>query len=219
MGSIMLKMLLELAKRDATIGITITTQELGEILGCSQQTASRKLIDLENNGFIKKKRAFKGQKITLTSRGIDLLRDYYIQLKSIFEEREKLIIKGELISGMGEGKYYISQEGYVKQFKEKLGFVPYPGTLNIKLEHEHDLKIREMLDNCPHIEIEGFINENRTFGAVKCYPVFIKGIRGAILTPLRTHHPLNVIEIIAPVYLRKKLNLKDGDEITVEVSF
>jgi riboflavin kinase len=212
------EMLLELAKRNAMAGVTLTTQELGEILKCSQQTASRKLIDLENNGFIKKERAFKGQKIILTPQGMEVLRTYYIQLKSIFEEREAVIIKGELISGMGEGKYYISQEGYIRQFKKKLGFIPYPGTLNIKLEHEHDLKIREMLENCPHIQVEGFNNENRTFGAVKCYPVLIEGIRGAILTPLRTHHPLNVIEIIAPLYLRDKLDLKDGDKITVKVS-
>lgn len=207
--------LLELARLNAAKGVTVTTHQLGEILGCSQQTASRKLSELEKRGFIEKKRAINGQKITLTRKGLDVLRDYYIQLKCIFEEREAVTIKGELISGMGEGRYYITRKGYTEQFEEKLGFYPYPGTLNLLLEREHDIVVREMLDNCPYTKVDGFTDENRTFGAVKCYPVSVNGVKGAIISPLRTHHPKNVIEIIAPVYLRDRLGLKDGDEISV----
>ena len=170
---------------------------------------------MEKRGFIEKKRAINGQKITLTRKGLDVLRDYYIQLKCIFEEREAVTIKGELISGMGEGRYYITRKGYTEQFEEKLGFYPYPGTLNLLLEREHDIVVREMLDNCPYTKVDGFTDENRTFGAVKCYPVSVNGVKGAIISPLRTHHPKNVIEIIAPVYLRDRLGLKDGDEISV----
>ena len=213
----MLQVLLELAKLNATRGVTVTTHQLGEILKCSQQTASRKLVELEKKGLIKKERAVKGQKITLTEKGSEILRDYYIQLRCLFAEREAVVIKGKLVSGMGEGQYYITREGYVAQFEEKLGFKPYPGTLNLLLEREHDLVVRETLDNCPYIKIDGFTDENRTFGAVKCYQVSIDGIRGAILSPLRTHHPKNVIEIIAPVYLRENLGLSDGDEVSVEV--
>lgn len=209
--------LLELAKLNASKGITITTNEMSQILGCSQQTASRKLIELEKKGLIKRERIIKGQKVTLTEKGMEVLRDYYIQLKCIFEERREVTIKGELLSGMGEGQYYITRTGYTTQFEEKLGFHPYPGTLNLLLEREHDLIVREMLDNCPYIKINGFIDEGRTFGAVKCYPVSIDSIPGAILSPLRTHHPKNIIEIIAPVYLREELDLRDGDEIAVKV--
>ncbi len=213
----MLHVLLELAKLNASKGVTLSTHQLGEILGCSQQTASRKLVQLEKKGLIKKERAIKGQKINLTEKGLDILRDYYIQLRCLFEEREAVIMKGKLISGMGEGQYYITRKGYVTQFEEKLGFKPYPGTLNLLLEREHDLVVRETLDNCPYVEIDSFQDENRTFGAVKCYTVSIDGIQGAILSPLRTHHPRNIIEIIAPVYLRKKLGLHDGDEVPVKV--
>jgi riboflavin kinase len=209
--------LLELAKLNASKGVIITTQQLGEILGCSQQTASRKLIELEKKGFIKKDMDIKGQKVTITKKGLDTLRDYYIQLKCIFEEREAVTIKGELISGMGEGQYYITRRGYTQQFEEKLGFHPFPGTLNLLLEREHDIVVREMLDNCPYAKIDGFTDENRTFGAVKCYPVSINGTRGAIISPLRTHHPKNIIEIIAPVYLRQELGLTDGDEVSLKL--
>jgi len=209
--------LLELAKLNASKGVVISTLQLGEILGCSQQTASRKLVELEEKGFIKKERAIKGQKIILTKKGLDFLREYYIQLKCIFEEREAVNIKGELISGMGEGQYYITRPGYTQQFEERLGFRPYPGTLNLLLERKHDIVVREMLDNCPYIKIDGFTDEERTFGAVKCYLISINGVKGAIISPLRTHHPKNVIEIISPVYLREKLSIKDGDEVSVDL--
>lgn len=209
--------LLELAKLNASKGVVISTLQLGEILGCSQQTASRKLVELERKGFIKKERAVKGQNIILTKKGLDFLRDYYIQLKCIFEEREAVNIKGELISGMGEGQYYITRPGYTQQFEERLGFHPYPGTLNILLERKHDIVVREMLDNCPYIKVDGFTDEERTFGAVKCYLISINGVKGAIISPLRTHHPKNIIEIISPVYLREKLNIKDGDEVSVDL--
>jgi riboflavin kinase len=213
----MLNTLLKLAKLNASRGVTVTTSQMSQILTCSQQSASRKLIELEKKGLIKRKRVAKGQKITLTTEGLEILRDYYIQLRHIFEEREAVAIKGELISGMGEGQYYTTRKGYIKQFEEKLGFIPYPGTLNILLEREHDILTREMLENCPYVKIDGFEDEDRTFGTVKCYPVSINGVSGAILTPLRTHHPLNIIEIIAPVYLRGELGLRDGDNVTVNV--
>lgn len=213
----MLDILLELAKLNASEGVTLTTQQLARILRCSQQTASRKLMELEKKEIIERKRAIKGQKITLTNKGLDILRDYYIQLRCIFEEREAITIKGELVSGMGEGQYYITRKGYTRQFEEKLGFRPYPGTLNLLLEREHDLVVREMLDNCPHITIDEFKDEDRTFGAVRCYLISIDGFKGAIISPLRTHHPKNIIEIISPVYLREKLGLKDGDFISVKV--
>lgn len=209
--------LLELAKLNASKGVVISTLQLGEILGCSQQTASRKLVELERKGFIKKERAIKGQNIILTKKGLDFLREYYIQLKCIFEEREAVTIKGELISGMGEGQYYITRPGYTQQFEERLGFQPYPGTLNLLLERKHDIVVREMLDNCPYIKVDGFTDEERTFGAVKCYLISINGVRGAIISPLRTHHPKNIIEIISPAYLREELNIKDGDEVSVDL--
>jgi riboflavin kinase len=211
------EVLLELAKLNASKGVIVTTHQLSEILDCSQQTASRKLIELEKKGLINKERAIKGQKITITRKGFDLLRDYYIQLKCIFEEREPVTIKGELISGMGEGQYYITRKGYTQQFEEKLGFHPYPGTLNLLLERKHDIVVREMLDNCPYIKVDGFQDEGRTFGAVKCYTISINSIPGAILSPLRTHHPKNIIEIISPVYLREALTLEDGDEVSVKL--
>jgi riboflavin kinase len=101
---------------------------------------------------------------------------------------------------------------------EKLGFDPYPGTLNLKLTSEYDVKTRTELESYPAIELQGFDNENRSFGGVKCYPALIHNkIKGAILTAMRTHYDSSVLEIVAPVYVRGNLKLKDGQKVKVEV--
>ncbi len=119
---------------------------------------------------------------------------------------------------MGEGAYYISQEHYRRQFIEKLGFDPYPGTLNLKMTTEYDIKTSSELEAYPAIEIEGFQDENRTYGSVHCYPSIIEnGEKGALISALRSHYDDSVLEVIAPIFLRKRLGLKDGHKVKVEV--
>jgi riboflavin kinase len=66
--------------------------------------------------------------------------------------------------------------------------------------------------------VDGFKNENRSFGQVKCYPVIVENrVKGALISALRGHYDASVIEIIAPVFLRRHLNLKDGHKVKVEV--
>ena len=120
-------------------------------------------------------------------------------------------LKGKVITGLGEGQYYISRDGYRKQFNLKLGFDPSPGTLNLKLAAPFTQT------EADSIEIEGFVDENGTFGGCKCYRVMIGDIKGAIVRPERSNYPLDLVEVIAPVHLRKVLNLKDGDELEMNL--
>jgi riboflavin kinase len=68
------------------------------------------------------------------------------------------------------------------------------------------------------IVIQGFSDGERTFGAGKCYLITINGIKSAVIIPERTHYPANLLEIIAPVNLREKLHLRDGDEVNIIVN-
>jgi len=198
----------------------ISTEYLAGKLGASQQTASRYLIELDNNGWIKRTITPEGCLIKITDAGIKELKKLYSNLRFLMEAAypPSITLEGVVFTGLGEGAYYISKERYTKQFIEKLGFEPYPGTLNLKLTTDYDVKTRSELEAYPAIEIEGFRSEDRTFGSVKCYPVTIENrVKGALILALRSHYDTSVIEIIAPVFLRKHLNLKDGHKVKVEV--
>jgi len=198
----------------------ISTEYLAGKLGASQQTASRYLIELDNNGWIKRTVTPEGCLIKITDAGIKELKKLYSNLRFLMEAAypPSITLEGVVFTGLGEGAYYISKERYTKQFIEKLGFEPYPGTLNLKLTTDYDVKTRSELEAYPAIEIEGFRSEDRTFGSVKCYPVTIENrVKGALILALRSHYDTSVIEIIAPVFLRKHLNLKDGHKVKVEV--
>jgi len=200
----------------------ISTEYLAEKLGISQQTASRYLIELERSGWIQRTITPEGSLIRINDKGTSELKKLYSNLHFLIEAvyPPSVTLEGTVFTGLGEGAYYISKEYYRKQFIEKLGFIPYPGTLNLKLTTEYDLKTRAELDAYPAIEIQGFKNEDRTFGVVKCYPATIGNkVKGALIFALRSHYDNSVLEVIAPVCIRKHLNLKDGHKVKVEVNF
>ncbi len=198
----------------------ISTEYLAGKLGVSQQTASRYLIELDDKGWIKRTITPEGCLIKITDTGVKELKRLYSNLKFLMETAypPSVTLEGVVFTGLGEGAYYVTRDQYRKQFIEKLGFDPYPGTLNLKLTTEYDVKTRSELEAYPAVEIQGFKNENRTYGSVRCYPVIIENkVKGALITALRSHYDASVIEIIAPVFLRKRLKLKDGHKVKVEV--
>ncbi len=198
----------------------ISTPYLAEKLGTSQQTASRYLIQLERRGWIKRTPTPDGSLIRIDDQGVKELQKLRQNLQLWLEPTypPSITLEGTVFTGLGEGAYYTTKEIYKDQFIEKLGFEPYPGTLNLKLTTDYDLKTRQELDAYPAIEIEGFKDEDRTFGAIKCYPVIIGNrIQGALISALRSHYDRSVVEILAPVNLRIQLKLRDGQKLKVEV--
>lgn len=212
--------LLQTMKELAMLGairnkIEISSHELAKQLETSQQTASRYLQELDNLGMITRELGIKKQIIQITKIGADNLQEEYLQYQQIFELANKINFKGKVISGMGEGRYYTEQKGYVDQFQKKLGFIPFPGTLNVEIELIERNKLR-LLKNYQALIIDEFQSENRSFGSVRCFKAKINGSDGAIVLPLRSHYS-NILEFISPHYLREKLNLKDGDEAKIVI--
>jgi len=139
----------------------ISTEYLAERMGTSQQTASRYLIELERIGWIKRNISPDGSLIKIEDAGAAQLQRLYSNLRVLIEGAypRSVTLEGTVFTGLGEGAYYISKDYYLKQFIERLGFDPYPGTLNLKLTTDYDLKTRSELEAYPAIEIQGFKNE------------------------------------------------------------
>lgn len=200
--------------------VKVSTEYLAEKIGSSQQTASRYLIQLEKTGWIKRDITPEGCLIKITESGMAELKKLYSSLRLIIEAEypPSVTLEGILFTGLGEGAYYVTRDGYRRQFIEKLGFDPYPGTLNLKLTAEYDMKTRSELEAYPAIDIEGFKDESRTFGSVRCYPAIINNrVKGAVLLAMRSHYNSSVVEIIAPAFLRSRLKLKDGNKVKIEI--
>jgi riboflavin kinase len=195
--------------------ISLSSRELGEMLGMSQQSASRIILKLIDEGFIQRKIEDRRQNISITDVGLDLLFSEMNDLATVLEMDNQLDIVGKVISGLGEGRYYISRKSYIIQFQEKLGFIPYLGTLNMKIEPENEGKLRR-LRNSPGIHIDGFVTDDRTFGAVKTFMGNLNGLECAAILPERSVYS-DVLEIISPFFLREKLKLSDGMKISLHV--
>ncbi len=117
-------------------------------------------------------------------------------------------MRGKIASGLGQAQYFIPREGYSRQFLEHLGFVPFPGTLNVRLEEPFPAEL-------PAIRIEGFTEVGKSFGECKCYRIKINGIEAAVVRPEKSLYPPELIEIVAPVQLRETLGVEDGDSVEV----
>ncbi|WP_337860144.1 DUF120 domain-containing protein [Ferroplasma sp.] len=196
--------------------VYISSGELAKALNVSQQTASRFIIELSDKKYIERTLQNRKQKVILLEPALDLLYSELNQLNSILEMRQEFNLKGEIKSGLGEGKYYISQKGYMDQFLNKLGISPYPGTLNIKVLPEYENILRR-IRSAEGIHIEGFKDKERTFGGVKCFSGRIDGTNAWLIFPERSSYT-DIVEIISDKFLRRDLHLQDGNELNVRVT-
>ncbi|HEX9340327.1 MAG TPA: DUF120 domain-containing protein [Thermoplasmata archaeon] len=194
----------------------MSSRDLGKLVGVSQQSASQRILELIREGLVARDLATRRQRIRLTPKGADVLRKEYADYQRVFDIKETLTITGSVASGLGEGAFYMRQKGYKDQFRKKLWFEPYEGTLNLKIAGPDLAKLRILQEN-PGIEISGFEAAGRTFGGAKCFLATAGHVDCAVIMPIRTHHT-DVLEVISKHYLRSALGLKDGDVLELNVT-
>lgn len=123
-------------------------------------------------------------------------------------------VNGIVFSGEGVGSYFLSIASVKKQIIEKLGFKPYPGTLNVRLSIDEARMLKRVLSSSASVEI----TPSKGFLRAHCFEALIVNrIKGAIVVPDKENYPINVLEFIAPVFLRGALALKDGDEVEIRI--
>ncbi|MES2154741.1 MAG: DUF120 domain-containing protein [bacterium] len=195
--------------------VELASGEFAALLELSQQSASRRLIELTQAQYIVREMGVRKQRIRITSQGAGVLRAEHQAYQRLFERREGINLSGTVKTGLGEGRYYLSRGGYVSQFQAKLGWTPFPGTLNLELAGAEANKLGFLRRNPVHL-IDAFAAEGRTFGGVICHPATVAGTACAAILPDRSHYT-TTLELIAPVRLRDTLPCKDGDRLDVEV--
>jgi riboflavin kinase len=202
--------------------VSVTCASLASRLDASNQTASRRLQRLEDADYLEREVTGDGQRVRITEEGERALRAEYEQYRRVFERDATVTLTGSVTSGMGEGRHYISLSGYMEQFREKLGYEPFPGTLNVDLDPA-SVDRRARMDAMEPVHIEGWEDEERTYGPAYCWPASVEADGetyedASVIAPERTHHGADQLEVIAPDELREALGLEDGTEVTVSVA-
>jgi riboflavin kinase len=196
---------------------TITTRELGDILNVSQQTASRRISQCVELGYLNRVHTADGMLLQISDRGREELLYVLSNLEIAFTPPEdEIVIEGSVVTGLGEGAYYV--DVYSSKLKSALGFKPHLGTLNVKITDDESRKAIGRMKNTPPLVLSGFTHKGRTFGDVICYRVKVnREIEAAVVIAQRTHHSEEILEVVAPVDIRDALNLDDDDMITLTV--
>lgn len=125
-------------------------------------------------------------------------------------------ISGKIVSGVKQGAFFTQLDWFQRQCLQKLGYIPYPGTLNLKISIE-DIPIIEALEQKAKIE---FVPPDSTFCSGKAHPVVVEGIRAAIVMPAEEVrvHGKNIVEIICDLRLKDALKVDDGDTVRLTIS-
>jgi riboflavin kinase len=125
-----------------------------------------------------------------------------------------MTLEGHLCSGLGEGAMFTGLDWVARQFREKLGYEPHPGTLNLRLAGPDWALARNRMQAADGVAIE----PPAGFCAAKCFEVLINdSVRGAAILPEVADYPADKLEIVAPVAVRQELRLKDGDRVRLRL--
>jgi len=128
---------------------------------------------------------------------------------------DPLKITGKIVGGAKQGAFFTQLDWVKEQCLIKLGFAPWPGTLNLEIPMDHvavieDLKVTEGLE---------LVSPDSNYCSGYVFPVSIEGIPGAIVLPAEDVrvHAKNIVEIISPKMLKESLGVKDGDWVTLTI--
>ncbi|MEY7852029.1 DUF120 domain-containing protein [Natrarchaeobius sp. A-rgal3] len=202
--------------------VKISCSDLADRLDASNQTASRRLQRLESADLVVRDTVSDGQWVEITDEGERTLHAEYEDYRRVFETDSTVDLDGFVTGGMGEGRHYISLPGYKRQFETRLGYEPFPGTLNVDLDEE-SVRRRGAVTSLEPIPIDGWEDDERTYGPAVCRPAAVETAAGDryenahVIAPERTHHDDDQLEVIAPEKLRDVLGLDDGDHVTVSL--
>lgn len=127
---------------------------------------------------------------------------------------------GVIFSDLGLASSFMSLDWVQLALEQRLGFVPFPATLNIRPKAAEDAETwRRMKSESAGLPLE---SPQGGFCSARLYPVEVSGDAGetkvtaAILVPEVKDYPSDKIEIVAPLRLKDHLGARDGDAITLE---
>jgi CTP-dependent riboflavin kinase len=124
-------------------------------------------------------------------------------------------IKGKIIGGAKQGAFFTQLDWVQEQCLDKLGFAPWPGTLNLEIPMDAVAVIEE-LKATKGLEL---VSPDSNYCSGHVFPVSIEGIQAAIVIPAEDVrvHPKNIIEVISHIMIKSALKVNDGDHVALSI--
>lgn len=133
-------------------------------------------------------------------------------------QNQMVELDGRVCSGLGEGSNFIQMNWVLKQFLDKFAMKPFVGTFNLEMAGAKWQRVLARLR-----EVEGIIIEPpEGFCSAKCFRVVLQGqghkqVEAVVIFPAVSNYPEHKFEIVAAVPIRQVLQLKDGDQVKVQL--
>ena len=130
-------------------------------------------------------------------------------------------IQGVIFSDLGQASKFMALDWVQKALRQRLGFAPYPATLNVRPSTPQDVQLWEEIQReivaVPLAPLEvGFCSADLYFVSLKRSVGSGESVRGAVLLPAVVDYPKDKIEIVTPVRVKDALSIKDGDSLVLE---
>jgi CTP-dependent riboflavin kinase len=122
-------------------------------------------------------------------------------------------LTGKVVTGAKQASLYTQLDWVMKQCAEKLGFIPFPGTLNLEIVAD-DFGLMTDLKNEKGVEL---LPPDPKFCIATVLPIYIGDYEGAVVVPAEGVNIQNekIVEIISGKKLRSALDIEDGDLVTI----
>ncbi len=130
---------------------------------------------------------------------------------------DQITISGKIISGAKQGAFFTQLDWVQEQCLDKLGFAPWPGTLNLEIPMDLVAVIEELKLTAGR----ELVSPDSNYCSGHVFPVSAEGLPAAIVIPAEDVrvHAKNIIEVISPKMLKEALKANDGDWVTLTIKY
>ena len=123
-------------------------------------------------------------------------------------------LDGVVTAGHGQGAFFMGLPWVTEGVRGVLGFVPYPGTLNVRVDSDTVSIWRQIRDGQALVLAPP---PPETCGA-RLFPAIVDpDVEAAVIVPDVTRYGDDLLELIAAVHLRSRLGLRDHDRVTLRL--
>jgi riboflavin kinase len=123
-------------------------------------------------------------------------------------------LAGVVTSGLGQGAYFMSLPWVRDAIRRLIGFTPYPGTLNVRLDAEMVAVWQAIRDGHSIVMAPP---PSEPCGARLVPVVVAPDVEAAVIVPDVTRYGDDLLELIAAVLERSRLGLHDHESLTLRL--